>query len=177
MKHAASSDITHQQDPSTDSFDILYNQYVKKVSQKCLSMTKDSDIAQDYTQDIFIKAFTKLDTFKNRSSFSTWLFSITHNYCLDQLKINKRNPAERISDEHEFNLRDSDYQESTDFQLQQLEQLLAYMPADEVTLLRLKHEYNFTIKQLSERYQVSESAIKMRLKRSRDKLLSLYQAS
>eukprot|EP01031_Cornospumella_fuschlensis_P015460 gene15460-18893_t len=55
-------------------FETLYNRYVNKVYRRCLSMTKDSEKAEDFTQDIFLKVFSKLDAFQERSTFSTWLY-------------------------------------------------------------------------------------------------------
>ncbi|WP_338868570.1 RNA polymerase sigma factor [Spirosoma sp. SC4-14] len=164
----------NDQDAGAVSFETIYKQYVRKVYQKCLSMTKDSTAAQDYTQDIFLKAFAKLDSFKNQASFSTWLYSIAHNYCLDQIRLTTRSATERL-EEQEYAIGPDDKLESTDYKLQQLERLLDQLSADEVMLLRLKHEHGLSIKQLSQRYELSESAIKMRLKRSRDKLISLYR--
>lgn len=168
------SKLDHQ-DTGAVSFETIYKQYVKKVYQKCLSMTKDSTAAQDYTQDIFLKAFTKLDSFKNQSSFSTWLYSIAHNYCLDQIRLTNRSATERLEGQ-EYSIGPDDRKESTDYKLQQLERLLDQLSAEEVMLLRLKHEHGLSIKQLSQRYELSESAIKMRLKRSRDKLICLYKS-
>jgi len=176
MKPHPISDQQTPQNVSTNTFDSLYKQYVKKVFQKCLSMTKDSATAQDYTQEIFLKAFTKLDSFESRSTFSTWLFSITHNYCLDQIRINSRYAMEDLSETVVSELKETDYQQSAEYRLQQLESLLAQLSIDEVTLLRLKHEQNMSVKQLSEQYHLTESAVKMRLKRSRDKLLAIYAA-
>jgi len=176
MKPHPISDQQTPQNVSPNTFESLYKQYVKKVFQKCLSMTKDSAAAQDYTQEIFLKAFTKLDSFKSRSTFSTWLFSITHNYCLDQIRINNRYAMEDLSETVVSELKETDYQQSAEYRLQQLEGLLAQLSIDEVTLLRLKHEQNMSVKQLSEHYHLTESAVKMRLKRSRDKLLAIYAA-
>lgn len=160
---------------SNVTFDTLYKKYVRKVYKKCLSMTKDLDVAQDYTQDIFLKAFTKLPSFKNQSSFSTWLYAITHNYCLDQLQLKKRLPLERFTDnilDLEVDENDSKLREA---KLLFLEEVRKELLQPELQLLRLKYEQNLTVKQLSEQYQLSESAVKMRLKRVRDKIAGLYQ--
>ncbi|WP_338871642.1 RNA polymerase sigma factor [Spirosoma sp. SC4-14] len=178
MKKAKLADeqlVRIYQDTSTqDSFETLYKRYVDKVYQKCLSITKDSDAAQDYTQDIFIKVFNKLDSFQNRSSFSTWLYSISHHYCLDQLRLGKRLSTETISDETESSVSEPDTINSVENRLQALEVIMNSLPAEEVKLLRLKHEEGLSIREISQQYQLSESAVKMRLKRTRDKLQELY---
>ncbi|GAB3899628.1 RNA polymerase sigma factor [Spirosoma agri] len=164
----------YQDTNADDSFEMLYNRYVGKVYQKCLSITKDSESAHDYTQDIFIKVFSKLDTFQNRSAFSTWLYSVSHHYCLDQLRLNKRMTTESLSDEITNNLSEPDANVSVDNQMQTLERVMSDLSEDEVKLLRLKHEQGLSIREISLQYSISESAVKMRLKRTRDKLQELY---
>lgn len=52
-------------------FEALYSRYVGKVYKRCLSLTKDAEKAQDYTHDIFIRTFDRLDRFQEKSTFST----------------------------------------------------------------------------------------------------------
>lgn len=63
-----------------EEFNRLYERYVQKVYQKCLTMTGDTEEARDHTQDIFLKVLSKFGDFQQRSKASTWLYSITHNY-------------------------------------------------------------------------------------------------
>ncbi|QIP13770.1 RNA polymerase sigma factor [Spirosoma aureum] len=150
-----------------DDFETLYRQYAEKVFQKCLSMTRDSDAAQDFTQEIFMRVFNKLDTFKQKSAPSTWLYSIAHNYCLDQIRIGKRMSLQELPEGMELA---EEVVVSDEVQLQALDQLMEDLPAQEATLLRLKYEHGLSINQISQQLNIAESAIKMRLKRSRDKL-------
>ncbi|QHV96338.1 RNA polymerase sigma factor [Spirosoma endbachense] len=152
-------------------FETLYTQYAEKVYQKCLSMTKDSEAAQDFTQEIFIKVFSKLDTFKQNSAPATWLYSIAHNYCLDQIRISKRMNWQDLPEGLELA---EESVVSDEQQLQAMEQLLDTLSVEEATLLRLKYEQGLSISQISQQLNLNESAIKMRLKRSRDKLNQLF---
>lgn len=56
----------------------------------CLSMLNNNTDAEEATQDIFVKAYQSLDKFKGGSSFSTWLYRITANHCLDILRWRNR---------------------------------------------------------------------------------------
>lgn len=160
-----------QSTKDNNSFEAIYNRYVSKVYQKCLSMTKDPETSKDFTQDIFIKVFVKLDTFENRSSFSTWLYSVAHNHCLDQLRLRKRMQVELLSDSTVNIVAESD--QSTANQWHIMECMINDLPVQEATLLRLKYEQGLSIKAISEQFHLSESAIKMRLLRTRDKLQTL----
>ncbi|GAB4028465.1 RNA polymerase sigma factor [Spirosoma gilvum] len=154
------------------NFESIYNRYVGKVYQKCLAMTKDPEASKDFTQDIFIKVFFKLSTFQNRSTLSTWLYSVAHNYCLDQLRLNRRTHTELLSDSTADRVTESDT--STASQWQALESMMNELPPQEVMLLKLKYEQGLSVKAISERYKLSESAVKMRLLRTRDKLQTMY---
>lgn len=157
----------------TETFETLYNRYAGQVFQKCLSMTNDDETARDFTQDIFIKVFDKLDTFESRSAFSTWLYSISHNYCVDQIRVRKRYSSQSLHDCPTTDFAD-DLSTSVEHRLQTLEKVLQYISDEELTFLRLKHEQGQSIKELAARYCLTESAVKMRLKRIRDKLQKLY---
>ena len=152
----------------TGSFESLYNQYVDKVYRKCLSFTKDSDTAQDFTQEIFIKVFKGMKAFENRSSFSTWLYSISHNYCLDQVRIGKRMNTESLSDRVIDMPAEEGLSGSVESQLQALEGVMRLLNHEEEALLRLKYEHDVPIKKIAQRYYLTKSAVKMRLKRIRD---------
>ena len=164
-----------QTTPSTHSFDTLYQRYLHKVYRTCLSFTNDSQAAQDYTQDIFLKVFHKLDSFGHQSSFSTWLYTIAHNYCRDQHRLGKRLPTEPLTPDLVQTLTGSSpfAQDADEDQLRLMERQLAQLAPPDRDLLRLKYEQGLSITALCHHYQLSESAVKMRLKRSRDRLRSL----
>ena len=71
----------------TELFGELYDRYAKQsVSQKVSAWSKERALAQDLTHDILIKAFLNLSKFEFKSSFSTWLYFITYNHCIDYLR-------------------------------------------------------------------------------------------
>ncbi|MBN8824182.1 MULTISPECIES: sigma-70 family RNA polymerase sigma factor [unclassified Spirosoma] len=162
-------------------FEALYNRYVGKVYQQCLSMTNDSEQAQDFTQDIFLKAFHKLDAFQQRSSFSTWLYSIAYNYCADQLRLARRIPTTDLTvhlQETRADYGDAQLHEEI---LQLMRIAMDRLTDDERKLLRMKYEDGMSIDAIAQLYELKPSAVKMRLKRSRERIqaictsqLSLY---
>lgn len=165
----------YQLSSATHSFETLYQRYLGKVYRTCLAFTNDTQAAQDYTQDIFLKVFHKLDSFEHQSSFSTWLYAIAHNYCLDQHRLSKRLPTEPLALDLVQTLAGSSpfTDDADEDQLRLMERQLAKLPLLDGELLRLKYEQGLSIVALCQHYQLSESAVKMRLKRSRDRLRSL----
>lgn len=166
----------YQQTQTRQDFNILYERYAHKVFQTCLKLTGDTEDARDATQDVFLKVFDKLNAFQHRSMFSTWLYSITYNHCIDAIKQGKRLKQEALSAEA-YNQIDIPQEVSIDEQVQQVQRLLHLLPDDEVHLLTLRYECGLSIRELSQRFHLKECAVKMRLKRSRDKLRLLYQQS
>ena len=64
----------------------LMNDYAQDIIWLIYSYVKDKDIAEDLTQEVFIKAFKKLDGFQGKSSIKTWLYKISINCSKDYLK-------------------------------------------------------------------------------------------
>ncbi len=70
----------------------LFSRHQRKVALWCLRMTSDRESALDLTQEVFAKAFEKLDTFRGDSRFSTWLYTIARFHCLNHLRSNATKP-------------------------------------------------------------------------------------
>lgn len=151
-------------------FETLYSRYVNKVYRRCLSMTKDTEKAEDFTHDIFLKVFSKLDAFQERSSFSTWLYSIAYNYCSDQLRLAKRFNFAPMEEGLNQVLPDSQEAQLHEETILVVKQAMATLSVNERTLLRLKYEDSMSINEIAELYNLKPSAVKMRLKRSREKV-------
>jgi RNA polymerase sigma-70 factor, ECF subfamily len=80
-------------DPSAER--ALYDAHVDRVFRLVYRMTGDLDRAQDYTQETFIRAFSRLDSFRGDSALSTWLGSIAISITLNGLrKVRRRNERE-----------------------------------------------------------------------------------
>ncbi|MFT3885356.1 MAG: RNA polymerase sigma factor [Flavobacteriales bacterium] len=148
-----------------DRFGVLYDRYATKVFQKCLGMTRDRDLAKDLTHDIFLKAFVNLPKFDHRSRFGTWLYSITYNYCLDQLRKAQRRRSEDLDEEVEASTYDTDAYEAEllSMRAEHLEVVLAGISADERALLLMKYQDDLSVKEIMEMMSLGESAVKMRI--------------
>jgi len=74
----------------TEAYGELVKQYQKRVKGYCYSMLSNRTDAEEAAQDIFVKVYFSLNKFKGDSSFSTWLYRITANHCLDILRSRNR---------------------------------------------------------------------------------------
>lgn len=164
------------------AFGELYSRYYKKAYHKCLSLTKNQDEAFDLAQESLIKAFDNIHSFKGESSFSTWLYTITHRHCLAALKKNGRFQFSSIEDSFHSQDpdRDSDDSPASEDTNERAEQelimysLINALPEKEKNLLNMKYLQGESIERLQVQLNLSGSAVKMRLKRTREKLNALY---
>ena len=148
-------------------FETLYGRYYRKVYRKCIQLVKDPDLAQDYTHDIFMQVILKVDRFQERSMFATWLYALTRNYCISKLR-NGHPVSYMLLDEFEFTA--DDYGEPTEHKLHLLQEALSLLPAEEVSLLIMKYNEELDLIQIGKQLTLTVGAVKMRLKRSREKL-------
>lgn len=161
----------------------LYNRYYKKVFNKCFSFTKKQEEAFDLAQESLMKAFDNIHSFKGESSFSTWLYTITHRHCLAALKKNGRFQFHRLEEnilgDEERNDPSPVSEESSERAEQELimYSLIKALPERERNLLNLKYLQGESIENLQTQLHISGSAVKMRLKRTREKLNMLYALS
>ena len=158
-------------------FDQLYGKYSTKVFSKCISLLKDEGRAQDATQDIFLKIFLNLSKFGGKSKFSTWIYSITYNYCIDLIRKKKKS-GNIFSDEIE---RAPDLAEEVpdsallEMEVKKLKIVLDIIPVGDKAVLLMKYQDDMSIREISETLNKSESAIKMKLKRAKHKAQKVYQ--
>jgi RNA polymerase sigma factor (sigma-70 family) len=157
-------------------FEILYRRYYQKVINKCYSILKNKKLSEELTEDIFSKVYEKLATYKQISSFSSWLYAICYNHCIDHLREkkklhypewNKKNELPDIIDESLENMNQINYDN--------LLQILDLIHTEEKALLLMKYQDNLSLKQISCSLRISEDAAKMRLKRARSRVFYLYK--
>src|SRR5215472_6086620 len=73
--------------------DQLFERHRTRVAAWCYRMTGDVDAATDLAQDVFLKAFQNLKAFQGQSKFTTWLYSIARNHCIDALRSRGSTPV------------------------------------------------------------------------------------
>ena len=88
----------------TNSFAVLVNRYKDMIFTLALKMVKNREEAEEVAQDTFIKIYNSLGKFKGDSKFSTWIYKIAYNTCLDRLKKNKKEDLNISIDEFSAHL-------------------------------------------------------------------------
>lgn len=162
---------------SSNYFGLIYKRYRREIYRKCLLFTQNEAQAEDLTQDIFIKLINRLGTYKQQAKFSTWLYKIVRNHCTDHARI-VRVKQETINDDSwdriAFCISDpvsSDERDRTEWLISQAMMILK---TEEQGLLRMKYIEGVSIREIADQFSTTPSAVKMRLKRSRDRFRQLY---
>lgn len=165
-------------------FEVLYDRYSKLIYNKCYGFVRNEDEAKDLTQDIFLKLFVKLSTFKKRSKFSSWLYAFTYNRCVNYITRNTSKKLEKqysdldVGDVENLPDLSDTFDDEVDFLEMKVEKLNKVLecisPSDRMILL-LKYKDMLSIKEIETVLDLKESAVKMRLKRAKDRLLDKYK--
>lgn len=159
-------------------FEILYDKYAGLVYNKCYGFAKDSDEAKDLTQDVFLKLFIKLPSFKGKSKFSTWLYAFTYNHCVNYVTRNTAKKFEKQSVDYKDieNLSEDEEDDNSllTMKVDKLKIALELISPEEKMILLMKYQDNLSIREIESALSLGESAVKMRIKRAKDKLVNVY---
>jgi len=161
---------------SSKFFEILYKRYHSKVVDKCYSLVKNRQLSEELAEDIFSKTYEKLSSFKNRSSFSSWLYSLSYNHCIDYLRLKKKLHYPEWNREHEIpEIIDESDENMNNIDYDSMMVIFEMIHPEEKVLLLMKYQDNLSMKEIANTLRISEDATKMRLKRARARVIYLYK--
>ncbi len=161
-----------------DAFSSLVNKYQKPVHALVWRKIGDFHIAQEITQDTFLKAYQKLGDLKNYNSFAGWLYVIAARLCYDWRQKNAM-PIESIDniDASEVDhvsysryVADKQATEADETRREVVKKLLQKLPESERTVITLFYLGEMTIKGIGDFLGVSPNTVKSRLRRARNRL-------
>ena len=93
--YAESADVRLAAEGDHDAFERLYRDHVDRVYSLALRMT-DEELAEDLTQEVFIRAWSKLDTFRGDARFGTWLHRLAVNHILSKRESVRKRQARHV---------------------------------------------------------------------------------
>ena len=157
-------------------FKILFDRYHEKVVDKCYGFVKKRVIAEEMAEDVLSRAYEKLSGFKFKSSFSSWLYAITYNHCIDYLREKKRLHYPQWNRENELpEIIDESYEQMNSIDYEKVLQILEMIHPEEKALIWMKYHDNLSLKEIGNSLRISEDAAKMRLKRAKARVLYMYK--
>ena len=163
---------------NTRAFDQLVRKYQSPVRRFFLNLTcGDSELSDDLAQDTFIRAYTSLASFKNLSSFSTWLYRLTSNAAIDFLRRQRRQGADgpSLDDEDTFvevaDPSPSPHQQAETLELRQaLVQGLNTLAPEHRQVLLLRELQGLSYEEIAACLELDLGTVKSRIARAREKL-------
>jgi len=164
-------------DGDENKYSTLINKYKDLIFTLCYRITKDKENAEEAAQDTFIKAYKSLASFKGDSKFSSWLYRIAYNTSLDMVKKNKRQILQNNNIEiNDIEDMDStvDILEKTEF-TEQIKNSIKKLNNEEAFILTLYYYEELSIKEIAEITNLKANNIKVKIHRSRQKLMLILK--
>ena len=167
---------------NVNDFEKLVTAYEKNVYNIALRMVGDPDDAADMTQETFIKAYRALSSFRGDSKFSSWLYRIASNVCLDFLRSRSRHPQVSLStvdedDRATFELPDMrqnpEEQLMKKLGMEAVRRGLEQLPEQQRQILVLRELGGLSYAELAQTLGLEEGTVKSRIFRARKRLCAL----
>ena len=159
------------------AFSTLVERYQNMVYSLALKLLKKPEDAEEMAQDTFVKAYQKLDTYEGKSKFSTWLYSITYNACISELRKRriefKSLDDRQISDQDEMKMYDYFSETKKEDQDKYLNMALGKLPEDDQVLVTLYYYENQSMDEISVITGLTVSNIKVKIHRARKKMYEI----
>ncbi len=163
-------------------FEDIYSDFEKPVYNFVLRMARNDQLAQDLTQDIFVKIYQNLSTFRGDAKLSTWIYQVANNTYLDYLRTSsfkKQNKTEILEDEEELHFEEIDKVLSIDEQLVKAEEndcvheYVNNLPEDYRAVMVLHDLQGLKNREIADVLNCSLDTVKIRLHRARKKFRSV----
>lgn len=157
----------------TEHYEYFLDCYGQQVFVLVDRIVSCQEEAEELTQDVFIKAFQQLSSFKAESSFSTWIYRIATNTALSAIR-KRKNEVIRLDDSVFANLSDTQVDEAleddSEEQLQRLQRAMEQLEADERALITLYYMEEKPLAEVAFIMRLTEANVKVKLHRIRKKL-------
>jgi RNA polymerase sigma-70 factor, ECF subfamily len=166
-----------------DAFEVLIDRHFNSINTFCYTFCRNRDQAEDLTQEVFLRVYRNANRYKPVAKFTTWLFRVATNLCINEAKKAKirrtvsldgpvgNDPdasriVEKMATDDPGPMSLAERQEAGKL----IEKAIDALPEDQRTTLVLVERQNLPYKDIAEILGVTVSAVKMRVKRARENL-------
>lgn len=165
--------VIQAKDGRTEAFSLLVDRYRQKVFQTAMGFLHNTDDAEDLTQEIFVKAWNGLNTFDQRSAFSTWLYRIAVNKGINVVRKNKIRSFIGLNEEvHEQYSIDKNAEEeiSVNEQKEEIKKAIDQLNTKQKKAFILFYYQELNMKEVAEILRMTPKAAESLVFRARKKL-------
>ncbi|GAB5564372.1 MAG: RNA polymerase sigma factor [Winogradskyella sp.] len=163
----------------TNAYAKLVDRYKDLVYTLAIRMLKNREEAEEIAQDTFIKVFKSLDKFKGDSKFSTWIYRVAYNTCLDAIKKNKKHQNDVAIDEYTFNKLDTIDNALENIIKEErsvlIKNCINKLPEESSVILTLFYFEELSLDEISKVINIEANTVKVKLFRARKKLAVILE--
>ncbi len=178
--------IKKAQKGDSHAFEALIEAHFKQIYNIAFRMTNNPDDAADMTQEVMLKLFRNIGSFSGNSKFSTWVYRVATNTCLDELKKINRKSAISLQNEIEtddggytMEIEDNSLTPEQSAEQNELKDIVAKAIAklndDHKTIIILRDIRGFSYDEIARIIGTSEGTVKSRLSRARAQLKNIVE--
>jgi RNA polymerase sigma-70 factor, ECF subfamily len=164
---------------NSNAFRYIVDQYKDKTYNLALRICGNHEEAEEIAQDSFLKAYRSLNRFKKKSSFATWLYRITYNSSISLVRIKKKKtlsledfPADAVDF---LGNNATDEEAEREYRNSLLSFALQKINEEERALISLFYYEDMNIEEISDITGISKSTVKVKLFRTRQKMLEIIE--
>ena len=167
--------LRRARDGEREAISILVNRHRTRLTNLAFQITRDRESAEDCAQEVLLRALDKLPTFRGESEFSSWLYRLTLNFCLEKRRLDLRRaellaqhlgeqPTEIASHERQLETR------------QLIERALDTLSEPQRVALLLREWQGFSYQEIAEILQLPIGTVRSRLSHARRLFQIAYEA-
>lgn len=167
-----------------EQFDLLQKRYKRIISNLIKKMIRDEDDVDDLIQETFIKTYNALPSFQFTYTFSSWIYRIASNTCIDFIRKKKFNFV--YIDEHTgdddnpvYEIKDSSYQPDLEYnnkeKIELLKKAINDLPDNYRNIIKLRHEEELEYQEIAEKLNIPLGTVKVHLFRARKQLYDVLK--
>lgn len=148
-----------------EAYELVIQEFERQMYTYCYYILKDHQETEDAVQEIFIRAYENLNSYKRKVSFSSWLYKVAYNHLMNMKK--KHNRWLKLVDEYKHHkpvVQESSYTTV-------IEELMEYLTPEERHILLLKAVEQYTFEEISIIMNIRSVALRKRYERLRRKLI------
>ncbi len=167
------------------AFAEILTRYRGAIYNLCYRMTRNGEDARDLAQEVFIKVFSLLDRFDESYAFSSWLFRIATNHCIDHLRRNRLKflsldgAVGKDGEEYELQFPGKEPEPDTVLQrkeaMEKVEEVIADLPPHYRAIILLRHDQQLSYDEIAETLQMPLGTVKARIHRARNLLQQMLK--
>ncbi len=166
------------------AFETLVREHQTRVYNIALKMCADPEEAFDISQEVFLKAYRTIARFRGECSLGTWLYRMTANQCIDQLRRDKRRQRDKLvylddvgEDERPMELPDLRWEPQSQLEREELRRSvrenLQRLPREQRLILTLRDVNGLSYEEIGEILELELGTVKSRIFRARERLAKL----